>query len=94
MGHCYCLIFYKEGTVRHEPQGTGKSSVERYPRGPAVRYKSLFLKAVTVILEKWDMWEKILQKDSLNQEHGIWNILRKSSEIEISLEVQGELTSI
>ena len=59
-----------------------------------MRYKSLFLKAVTVILEKWDMWEKILQKDSLNQEHGIWNILRKSSEIEISLEVQGELTSI
>ena len=54
----------------------------------------MFLKAVTVILGKWDMWEKILQKDSLNQEHGIWNILRKSSEIEISLEVQGELTSI
>lgn len=60
MGYCYLIIFYKEGTVKHEPQGIGKSSLERYSLGPAVRYKSLFLRAVTVILEKWDMWEKIL----------------------------------
>ena len=50
MRHCYLLIFYNEGTVKHEPQGTGKSSLERYPPGPAVRYKSLFLRAVTVVL--------------------------------------------
>ena len=93
MRHCYLLIFYNEGTVKHEPQGTGKSSLERYPPGPAVRYKSLFLRAVTVVLGNTRKMGHVGKKfiEGFCQS-GTWNyhILRKSAEIEVSLEVQGE----
>ena len=87
MRHCYLLIFYNEGTVKHEPQGTGKSSLERYPPGPAVRYKSLFLRAVTVVLGNTRKMGHVGKKFN-NPLDTFTNNL--SAEIEVSLEVQGE----
>lgn len=84
-------------TVKHEPPFQTQSSLEKYPPGPAVRYKSLFLRGchsgVKVILEKWDIWKKIIEGFSQSRNMEL-PYSKKVCRSEISLEVQGELTSI
>lgn len=100
---CYLLTFYRAGTVKHEPQGTGESFLKRNPHRPVSRspqweqYESLFLRAVPAVLSNaskilGDIWGQKWKGSLMEKQH--YRILRKAAEIKSTLVVLGKVTSL